>query len=392
MSEHSSSLDRYLHQELTLEIEKMAITGEGVGRYEGAVVFVPFSAPQDKLKVKIVQVKKNFLRAEIINILNPSPIRRNPPCPIFGSCGGCSWQHLAASFQLEEKQRLLSEILKKFLPETSLPFLEPVASPKEFFYRNRIQPRLRSDSLGFFSTKSHDWVAAKDCFLVEEPLREFFQTPPRAKSEKIELYLDTTGQPHYREILDEIEDQLFSQVNRFQNEDLIHAVLNWTKGLNPSVIFDFYAGAGNFSFPLSDQFKNKSVTAVELNPALVQIARSECLSRRISPKNLEFYALSVDHYLKRTPLPENSLVILDPPRQGCSEYVIRSLAADGCSKKIIFISCHPVSLGRDLQRLQQYCASNSLSLSINKVQLFEMFPQTSHFETIAEVTLKSVQD
>lgn len=392
------SFDSLLHQEIEIKIEKMSITGEGVARHNGAVVFVPWSAPGDLLKVKIDFAKKNYFRGQIIEILQPGPSRIVPPCAFAGRCGGCTWQHISRAEQLSQKQNLLEENLRKFLKE--LPFdLKPIIpSPLEFGYRNRIQPRRQENQLGFYGWKSHDLVLVDDCHLVEEPLRAYFKNVPIEKkpkinpektAQKIELYIGQNGAAAYRVLEDELEDQLFAQVNRFQNENLIETLVSWSKKHKPQKIYDLYAGSGNFSFPLSAAHKSAQVIGVELNRELVSAGQKTAQAKGISPQFIEFYSLNVDHFLKQVAPTDQDLVVLDPPRGGTSQFSLDSIAASGL-KKLIYVSCHAVSLSRDLDFLNKSLRKRHKKLSIEQIQAFEMFPQTHHLETLVELSIDSL--
>lgn len=388
------SSESLLHHELEVTIEKMAITGEGVARHQTAVIFVPWACPGDRLKIRIDFAKKNHYHGRILEIIQPGPSRVQPPCEYAGKCGGCSWQQISREQQLLEKESLVREILEKFLPGMDLLLNPIIPSPKAFGYRSRIQPRLQGSELGFYGWKSHTLIPVKDCLLVEEPLRNFFREgvhlPRRdGKAEiKVELYLTQEGTGAYRVLADEVEDQLFSQVNRLQNDDLISTVTQWSQKHKPAIVFDFYSGAGNFTFPLSAAHKSAQVVGVESNAELVRLARKRSEQQKTPAKFLEFYATSSDIFLRRFIPDEKTLVVLDPPRGGTSEFVLKSFAASGL-KHLIYVSCNPVSLGRDLSFLKAALASRGKKLKIEQIQSFEMFPQTNHLETLVELSIDS---
>ncbi|MBL7672177.1 MAG: class I SAM-dependent RNA methyltransferase [Bdellovibrionaceae bacterium] len=388
------SAESLLHQELEVTIEKMAITGEGVARHQTAVIFVPWACPGDRLKIRIDFAKKNHYHGKILEIIQPGPSRVQPPCEYAGKCGGCTWQQISREQQLLEKESLVREVLEKFLPGMDLSLNPIVPSPKAFGYRSRIQPRLKGSELGFYGWKSHTLIPVKDCLLVEEPLRIFFREGvhlPRRDSKaeiKVELYLTQEGTGAYRVLADEVEDQLFSQVNLLQNDDLTSTVTHWSQKHKPTVIFDFYSGAGNFTFPLSAAHKSTQVVGVESNAELVRLARKRAEQQKIPAKFLEFYATSSDIFLRRFILDEKTLVVLDPPRGGTSEFVLKSFAASGL-KQLIYVSCNPVSLGRDLSFLKAALAKRGKKLKIEQIQTFEMFPQTNHLETLVELSIDS---
>ncbi|MBC7372114.1 MAG: class I SAM-dependent RNA methyltransferase [Bdellovibrionaceae bacterium] len=381
-------------------IEKLAIGGSGIARHDGLVIFVPDSAPGDELLIKIRTKKKNFAEADIVSILTPGPSRRTPPCPIADRCGGCNWQHLTETEQQHQKQMLVQETLAKFLPGMELPFLPFQASPRSLRYRNRIQPKYFQGKFGFFARRSHEIVEAKDCPITEEILTSQFAMIKETldqkylsskETQKLEIYLDQNKKPQWLLKGEESDGVGFSQVNRFQNEALLKTVLEWSEGPNYSRVFDLYAGSGNFTFPLAEKFRSQQIIAAELDSKLVQKAHEKIKQAGSLSKRMSYYMSDVQLFLKKTRLQTEDLIVLDPPRAGADAYVMKALAHAGV-QKIIYISCHPVSLARDLKYFfetqDQYPGSRKLKLQ--RIQCFEMFPQTDHVETIAELAVDTL--
>lgn len=389
-SRKGGALSPLLGSKIKLKIEKLAIGGAGVARHEGLVVFVPQAAPNEEILAEVTLVKKNFLEAKIVEITSPSPARRQAPCPAYSKCGGCNWQHLTEHEQRQQKEQLVLETIKKFNPSLSFQYLPIKESPLSFRYRNRIQPKYKNNRFGFFSRNSHEIADLKDCFITEEALTEKFaevkswaQQKKTWDLQKLEMYITENGDIRYGAITDEDDGIGFSQVNRFQNQDLIETTLLWASDQTYRKVFDFYAGAGNFTFPLAEKFSLSEVTAVELNPKLVNRAKT-----KISDSRIKFYESDVDSYMALADINSEDLIILDPPRAGTSELVMHTLAA-AQPKKIIYISCHPVSLARDLKWYFEKTQELGVKARLSKVQAFEMFPQTDHVETIAELLVDS---
>lgn len=380
-----------LGSKIKVFIEKLIIGGAGIARHEGMVIFVPQAAPQEELLVQITLVKKNFMEAEIVEILKPSAARRAPPCPVATICGGCNWQHINEDTQRQQKESLVQETLLKFNPGLSFQYLPLQSSSHSFRYRNRIQPKFQNGKFGFFARNSHNVVDIQDCPITEEPLtekfpevREWLKTQNKGPGlQRLEMYIDTEQKVRYGMISDEDDGIGFSQVNRFQNEDLIRTVQEWVQDENYKNIYDFYSGAGNFTFPLAQQFPLASVTGVELNPKLVIKGRSDNTEARI-----HFVESDVEKYVLKAKISSEDLVILDPPRMGCSEATMKALAKTR-PRKIIYISCHPVSLARDLKWFFAAAKEAEIPWNLTRVQAFEMFPQTDHVETIAELRVDS---
>lgn len=380
-----------LDSKIQLTIEKLAIGGNGIARHEGLVVFVPLTSPGDEVLVKLVSVKKNFAEGEVLELIKAGPYRQTPPCPYFEKgCGGCNWQHIREEEQRRQKQLLVQETLSKFNPGREFNYLPIKPSPRAFRYRNRIQPKTQGSYFGFFARQSHDIIDIQDCLITEELLtskfpevRQWASTQGGSGLKRMEMYLDAEEKVRYGFINEEDDGIGFSQVNRFQNPDLIETVLTWAGDTEYAQVFDLYAGAGNFTLPLLKKYKQSFITGVELNPKLVERARSQSQDRRLA-----YFLSDVESYMRRAVIGSQDLVVLDPPRAGASEFTMRALAA-AQPRKIIYISCHPVSLARDLKWFFDWTQRLGHRASLERVQTFEMFPQTDHVETIAELRVDS---
>lgn len=380
-----------LGSKVCLKIEKLAVGGAGLARHQGMVIFVPLTAPDEEVLAEIVTEKKNFAEARVIEILKPGPGRRTPPCPYFvQGCGGCNWQHLSDEEQRRQKHLLVLETLKKFNPNIDFEYLPLKPSPRSLRYRNRIQPKAQGSRFGFFERQSHNILDIQDCLITEEALtskfpevRQWSLGKGNHSLKKLEMYIADDESIRYGLINEEDDGVGFSQVNRFQNEDLLQTALSWAGDHEYSTVFDLYAGAGNFTFPLANKYKSSQVVGVELNPKLVEKARQQ-----IRDKKLIYFLSDVESYMRRALITPHDLVLLDPPRAGASEHIMRALAA-ARPRKIIYISCHPVSLARDLQWFFDWAQKLGVKAHMARVQAFEMFPQTDHVETIAELRVDS---
>lgn len=369
---------------LVLHIERLAVGGKGVARVHGMVVFVGDVAPGEEVEAEITFVKKSFAEARLRRVVKPSSERRTPPCPVAGVCGGCNWQHLEYEEQLRVKRQLVLESLQKFSGfELSLNHISPVIpSPKEFRYRNRIQLHHSGPRIGFFKRNSHDIIDIDDCPISDERLakkipalkREFAHQPKG----RFEIYLDRQGQIGRRSetVSADGAGPAFSQVNTEQNENLVQAVLDSVERNQINLIYDLYAGSGNFTFPLADRFPDARIHAVELNSESVHLgrARSASFGGRVS-----FEEASVDDFVGRASF-DKALVLLDPPRTGCGVGVTEQLALKR-PNRVLYVSCHPATLARDLRPLRD------AGYEIESIRPFDMFPQTDHIETFVELRM-----
>ncbi len=385
-------LESLLHSEHIIKIEKMSIGGDGVARMmfneRNVVIFIPHSAPQDQLKIKISRTEKTFLLGEIIEIIAPGPSRRQPPCPVAFECGGCSWQQFNEDEQIHQKEELLKELFKKFLPQIDYQLLPTIQTSQKFEYRNRIQLKHLGSKLGYFKSGSHEIVPISDCLIAQAPLRkkiaELNETlKPTAELKKYEVKINQEGQVEHYQIGESSEGLAFSQVNNSVNDLLIEAVLNSISKVmqldSEKSITELYAGSGNFTFPLAKKFPKVKINAVELNPRLTAAAAENIkLQKRV--KQINFFTAKCEIYALNYPLSRN-LILLDPPRSGCHPDVIRKIA-DTIPENIVYISCHPTMLVRDLALLLK----QRPEYRIQYLQIFDMFPQTDHFETLCVLT------
>lgn len=383
-----SVLESLLHSEHTVEIEKMAIGGDGVSRidYQGKklVVFVGKSAPGDVLKIKITSAEKNFLNGSILEIVKPGPNRRTAPCKYAPECGGCSWQQINEPEQLLQKQSLLKELFTKFLPTVPFVLNETVESPSLLNYRNRIQLKSQNGLLGYFKDKSHDLVDIDFCLIAEQAISDQISKLKSSlkksdQLQKYELKINQNNNFETNKIGQKGEGLSFSQVNTGLNQLLVKAVLQLVTETKAKNITELYAGSGNFSFEMIANDPSLTIEAVEMNPDLTSAAVKKVAALSLQ-KKLTFFTTDCDSYIKRRPV-SSELVLLDPPRAGCSDIVLEKLAKQR-PNDIIYISCHPVSLVRDLQKL----GLQQNNYEIKTLKIFNMFPQTDHFETLVWLT------
>lgn len=373
-------------------IEKMANRGKGLGRINDQVVFVPYSAPKDLLTVKATKVNKNFIEADIVAILTPSDLRVTAPCPHFTECGGCHFQHLAYSTQVEIKDQLVKETLQRAIGTISeTAFLPPVASPKEWNYRNRIQIHINKSAYGFVKRNSHTLIPIEDCKIAEpalnKALADIKTTPDLMKNEKIELLIDKNLQVHQRDLNSQGQPVLFSQVNRFANKLLVDLVAEKVVGYAPKAkIYDLYAGDGNFLIAMGKSLPKNELVGVELNSGLVNLGRKEIEQQKLKASYVQS---SVEEYLETVSIKSEDTVVLDPPRTGCDPRAMMVLGSKP-RNKIIYISCEPTTLARDLRLIKDTAQKWGLSFRLDSVQTLDMFPQTEHIETVAEFSIEKI--
>lgn len=373
-------------KEKVVAIDRLAYGGEGVGRDDGKAIFIPGTAPGDRVAVRVLEDHGRYERGEMVSLLKKSPDRVSPPCPVFGLCGGCQWQYLRYEAQLKFKEEILRETLIRMggISEPHLFSMIPAQHP--WNYRRRIQLKVGSEGqIGFFAAKSHQVVPFEECLIADprlnKKLGEIRNSSERPKS-GFELSLNGHG---VEMVPVSVQEKIFSQVNGEQNRHLIKSVLRFAFGnahqafTKKSTVVELYAGSGNFTFPLAEHAGQ--VTAIEENPHAVLKGIGETERREI--KNIEWIKGAAEWgfkkvYRRRLPV---DILVLDPPRKGADE--ILDLIPLVRPRNIVYVSCDPTTLARDLKQLVRR------HYQLKSVQPIDMFPQTYHIESIAHLSLMS---
>jgi 23S rRNA (uracil1939-C5)-methyltransferase len=406
---------------MDVTIEKLIYGGDGLAHHEGSTVFVPFVLPAERVAVSPVEQKKKFIRARVEKLLEPSPQRTLPPCPHFGVCGGCNYQHIPYEAQLAYKAEILRETLRRIGRIDWTGEIKTHASPP-WAYRNRAQWKIRppaespNDStpaktgaaaknvakldIGYFRANSTALCAVEDCAILSplllktllglrealasgmlpRELREHAETirrvVPEAASvlfhdpshDRMELFgpgfLETEAAgTKYR-----VGHFSFFQVNRFLVDGLVRTVCDEENG---RLALDLFAGVGLFSIPLSKHFER--VVAVESNPAAVRDLEVNMRGQ----STIEVRTADVERFLERNKeRPE--FVVLDPPRDGLASEAAKRLGRLQPAR-ITYVSCEPPTLARDLAVLAE------AGYDCTDIHLFDLFPQTFHMETVVRL-------
>ncbi|USN46962.1 MAG: class I SAM-dependent RNA methyltransferase [Pseudobdellovibrionaceae bacterium] len=371
--------------ELELRVEKLSYNGgRGVSKHRGFVVFVEGAAPEETVKARITTVKKTFAEAKVVEVISSSMHRRTPPCPVAHQCGGCPLQHVEYSEQLFQKQQIINDFVSRNLPDQTLTVLPILPSPNEFRYRNRIQLHSVNGLVGYYARGTNSFIPIEDCLISEESLIEALpevrsQTQNQDKMTRFEVARGLDNKIHIRKTQKDPGTLLFAQVNAAQNEKLIETVVMWAQESSDqfSQIFDLYAGAGNITWPLAKAFPNISVTGVELSDTSCSMGRKWMDPSLGARATLE--CADVADFLGSLD-PRPALMVLDPPRQGCENQVMDELLRLQ-PPIIIYVSCNPSTLMRDLGKLKSL-------YNVVRLQPIDMFPQSDHIESI--VLLKHI--
>jgi len=357
---------------------------------DGRVVFVPFTAPGDHVRVRLTQRRTRFARGRVEALLEPSTRRTDPVCPVFGSCGGCSWQHLDYPTQVEAKARILEDAIRRVGGlEVPAP-VRVVASPREYGYRSRARVLVEGGRVGFRRAQSHAICATSRCPILAEPLparlAELFAAPGPDGERELALGADRVrvcdaaapGPPGDRIFL-EVEGErvgispgVFSQGNSTLWGPLARAV--WEAAGSGDRALEVYAGAGFLTLGLARRFAR--LVAIESDPMAAadlvwNLERAGLGGVEVRPETFERAA--ADEALR---IAGPQVVVLDPPRTGLTAGAAEALA-EIRAPRVVYLSCDPATLARDAARLARR------GYRITHLTGFDLFPQTPHVEALA---------
>ncbi len=365
---------------VSLTIADLAFGGEGVARFNDFVVFVPFVMVGEVVEAEITEVKKSFARARLVRVTQPSPERVPPACAHFGACGGCQYQHVAYPAQLRLKRKQVADLFQRIgglPPEIVAPV---VACPQPYGYRNRIMIRSQWNkpeqrlNIGFVRWDGGLVEDVLACQIAEpalnEQIRHVRAHPPPKGGIKIVLRIPPE---HW-----EVPPDSFFQNNFFLLPQLVDAVRAAVRDGGARHLIDLYCGVGFFGIELADVVE--SFVGVEFDQRAIAAARRNAAAR--GRTNGEFIAATVEAALPallQRFSPAAAAVVLDPPRKGCLPQTL-ALLREQRPGQIVYISCHPATMARDLNIL---CRDGVFSVA--RVTPLDMFPQTQHVECVADV-------
>ncbi|MEO8576606.1 MAG: class I SAM-dependent RNA methyltransferase [Gemmatimonadales bacterium] len=411
---------KLMSQMITLEIESIAAGGDGVGRSNGLVVFVPRTAPGELITARI-SGKGTFARGMLRTIARPADERIEPACPHYtiDKCGGCQIQHMTYSSQLRAKQRIIRDAMERIgKRKTSLCEVRP--SPEEWRYRSKLTLAMQQMSTGEWIAGLHPYdnpsriFALKDCPITDSGIvatwkdimnQARFFPPSQSLRGSVRITGDGpvfvmmggTKWPNSADFFASVKSLAaawwenedgarrivgdrrptrslqppvasFAQINKEVAVELRRHVVATVSAYSPKVLVDAYSGAGDTAIAFAR--KGIKVTAIELD----NDSARWCALRL--PEGSVSLRARVEEALPNL-LPADA-VVLNPPRAGADQRVTEVLeSAEVKPKVVVYISCNPATLARDVARLPSY--------RVNSIVPFDMFPQTSHVETVCEL-------
>ena len=387
-------------------VEKLVYGGDGLARVEGRVVFAPFVLPGERIRVETWRERKGLVRATALEVLEPAAERVAAPCPLFGRCGGCHYQHAPYEYQIDAKRAILADQLRR-LGKMEPPEQIAVAAAEPWGYRNRVQLHIEGRRIGYREAGSHSLCEVGQCPVASPKINETIHAlagmlyNPRwprfvrsleifTDEQQVQLNVVDSDQPGAKRFFDwcaetipgmvegaldyqgrfRVSRNSFFQVNRFLLDRLGEVALEGAEG---DTALDLYAGVGLFSLALARRFKD--VTAVESGSGAVRdlqynAERASLANVRAEPRMAEEYLQKLEH------APD--FVLLDPPRAGLGKAVVRRLA-ELRPRQVTIVSCDPATLARDLAGL------TAAGYRVEQMMLVDLFPQTFHLETVVRL-------
>lgn len=405
------------NRRIILEASSSAYGAFSLGRYDGKIVLIKGMIPGERAEIIIKEERKDYLIAQASEIINPSSDRVKPPCEYFNDCGGCQLQYITYKRQIKIKEEILIDCLKR-IGHVEINLSEPLFEDP-WNYRHRGQFKISHGLIGFYKERSIDVVDIKGCLIMKEEINEYLKRIRDTLLEDDYLTIReiaiTYGNSaiafvkykgNYPEnIANRLLDKGFSGVSLVSgnksyftfgkgytffeldslmytispmsflqshwrlNQKVVTFIKNELRPLKGLRVLDLYAGAGNFSLPLFREADE--IIGIEENPFAVRDGKRNLELNEI--KNYRFIRSSVEIYDFVEPF---DIIIIDPPRAGLSNKVLNKiLSLSKLPERIVYISCNPTTLSRDLRKLYQ-------KYVIESVRLIDFFPQTYHVEAI----------
>jgi len=400
--------------QLDVLVQKLDHFGNGIAKVENQYVFVKNALPEETVKIEITKVKKNFLNAKTVDVIIPSKNRILVPCPYYELCGGCQIMHQVYLKQLEFKKEKVKELFQKFAGISNLK-IENFDFQEPFAYRNKIIFHGKKQTLGFYQEKSNDLVEVQNCLLIEEALNQIYHTIQKylktnPEEEIDELMIRKTSLNEYMIVIDgkvnmktflpsfnnflvasiylnqelvygkeyiteevfgfkfRIYRNAFFQVNYEMMKKLYKIVTNYYQGKNYQTVLDLYCGTGTIGILVSPYVKE--VIGVEVVHDSILAANQNKKINQLS--NITFFEGKVEDKISQ--FQEIDSIILDPPRSGLDSKTRKAILKIH-PKSIVYISCDPVTLARDLKDLLE-------DYILETTNLVDMFPNTYHVECV----------
>lgn len=393
-------------------IEKLDHFGRGIGKIDGKVIFIPNALPNETVLYEIEKEAKKYLVGKNIEIINKSENRVEPECPYFEKCGGCSLQHLS----YEDTKKFKIDKIKNLLEQNKLNVknINFIENKNDFYYRNKIEIKIENGKLGFYQNKTHDLVEINECIITKKSINKVINlllksglenakvTIRSNYNDELLLIIDTNDNFNYEQIIKEnkvagiilngktihndsyfievinnkyfkVSYNSFFQINEYICQKLFELIDKYIE--ENAIVADLYCGVGTLSIVAS--YKAKKVYGIEIveNAVLNAIENAKINHR----DNIYFSLGSVPKVIDKIN-DKLDTIIVDPPRAGLDKYTLDTILKFK-PKTILYVSCDPMTLMRDLKSLED-------EYEIKELNLLDMFSYTYHVESVCILNLK----
>jgi len=401
--------------EYEITLDKLVYGGEAMGRLpDGRAVFVPFALPGETIRARLVEEKRGFARGELLEVIQPSPVRIAPRCKHFMVCGGCHYQHIPYEMQVEAKAEILQDQLVRIAKIDGPPVKPTVPSPSPWNYRNHIQFHVNDQGqLGFQGARSHAVVPIEECHLPEEVLNDLWpqlDIEPLPELTRLGLRLGVEDEvllvlesstdeafdftvdvpmaavqlgPEQTHILSDrfylemrvldrifrVSGDSFFQVNTPMAARMVEHLLEHLLLTQDTTFLDIYCGVGLFSAFMAPRVGR--LIGIESNPSAVD----DFTVNLDEFDHVEIYQDSAEEVLPGLDVGVD-VVLVDPPRAGLSRDVLDGIL-NIHPATLAYVSCDPATLARDARRLV------AGGYTLEHITPFDLFPQTYHIESIS---------
>uniref|UniRef100_UPI003FEFFC4E class I SAM-dependent RNA methyltransferase n=1 Tax=Candidatus Ventrenecus sp. TaxID=3085654 RepID=UPI003FEFFC4E len=398
---------------MKVRIEKFDYEGRGLCHIDGKVTFVPKTLKGEVVDISLEKSEKHYNVAKLNEIIEKSPERIPSFCPYSSLCGGCAFSHLSYENSLKYKKEMISDLFRQ--NNISFPLLEMVPSRPVLGYRNKVSLKVQKGKFGYYEEQSHCFLPIQNCYLLDDALQSLLRDFALFHFQNGELVIQTNSKGDILlniktqdeiSILEELTQKhsikgillnnklvygtntleeergnihyrysfhSFFQVNAYISEKIKEDVMDYVRSKDE--VYDLYCGVGFFSLPLA--LRAKSVIGIEENKEAILMALENARLNHI--ENVSFNVGKVEEILPKVH-HDITLALVDPPRSGLKPIVIKTLV-DANIPKILYISCHPLTLVRDLKEFTKY-------YEIESIKLYDMFAYSKHVECLCVLERK----
>ena len=409
-----------INDELIVKIDRLNNEGKGIAIYNKIVIFVDGALPNEEVKIRINKINKNYYEASLIDIIKKSDERADIICPYYNECGGCNLMHINYNAQLNFKKNKIKSIFKKICNEDIN--ISNIYSQNNLNYRNKVVFKVVNNQIGFYKEKTNELIEIDNCFIIDDKINILLKNIKlfinkyqdnkineimiRVINNKIMISIDNINND-YKEIfinnfkninsiyiknkleygekvlIEKIEDLRFNispksffQVNKQISEMMYKKAISYIDKSDTTL--DLYSGTGTITMLLSK--KCKKVIGIESVKDAVKDSNNNIKNNNIN--NVEFICSKVENRIETLKKLNIDNIVLDPPRSGSDKKTLNSILKIS-PKKIVYISCNPITLARDYNILKQ-------KYIIKEINAYDMFPNTYHIESLLVLEKKDV--